>query len=389
MIPKPINLSLIPSAEAFALVQSHWRTGNPAPPPKRVIIADDRMQATRAFHLACEGTALLWRGDFQNGRLLLQAMARRVPAVKPVTAEELPQGFHRVRMTQAQQARTLGLLLIEVAADSSIALNRAPDVRAALQAAFGADHGSMVLSLRELQGLIGAFEWKKRGVPVPALGPAAMIHPHYGVFAPIRSEYLDLVSRAALPASGLSGGVPRLAFDIGTGTGVLAALVCERGVERVIATDTAPQALDCARDNIARLQLAHRVEVISADLFPPPSVGNADLIICNPPWLPGKPGSLLEQSVYDPESRMLRGFLQGLPQRLNAHGQGWLILSDLAERLKLRSREELQGWIDGAGLRVLRKTDIRPAHKRSKDDTDPLHIARAAEVTSLWALIGK
>ena len=358
-------------------------------PPDRTIAADDTMSATRAYRLSCEGTALLWRGDFQNGRLLLQAMARRLGPIKPVTREELPQGFHRVRMAQAQQARTLGRLLIEIAADSTIALKRAPDVREALHAAFGAEHGTMVLSLRELQGVIGAYEWKKRGVPVPALGPTATVHPHYGVFAPIRHEYLDLVARAALPASGLSGGVPRVAFDIGTGTGVLAALLCERGVERVIATDTAPHALDCARDNIVRLQLSHRVEVREADLFPPLDAGNADLIVCNPPWLPGKAGTLLEQSVYDLESRMLRGFLQGLGARLNAHGQGWLILSDLAEHLKLRSREQLQSWIDAAGLRVLRKTDIRPSHKRSKESADPLHIARAAEVTSLWALIAK
>jgi hypothetical protein len=42
-----------------------------------VVIADDRTNADVAYRLACEGTALLWRGDFQNARQLLQALARR------------------------------------------------------------------------------------------------------------------------------------------------------------------------------------------------------------------------------------------------------------------------------------------------------------------------
>ena len=67
-------------------------------------------------------------------------------------------------------------------------------------------------------------------------------------------------------------------------------------------------------------------------------------------------------------------------------GEGWLILSDLAEHLKLRSREQLQGWIDAAGLKVLGREDIRPQHGKSQDKTDPLYAARSAEVTSLWRL---
>ena len=55
-----------------------WRSEAGLPPPKRVVIADDQTPADTAYRLASEGTALLWRGDFQNARQLLQAMARRV-----------------------------------------------------------------------------------------------------------------------------------------------------------------------------------------------------------------------------------------------------------------------------------------------------------------------
>ena len=84
--------------------------------------------------------------------------------------------------------------------------------------------------------------------------------------------------------------------------------------------------------------------------------------------------------------RMLRGFLNGLAAHLEPHGEGWLILSDLAEHLGLRSREALLSWISAAGLTVIDRTDIRPQHPRASDPSDPLHAARSAELTSLWRL---
>ena len=83
---------------------------------------------------------------------------------------------------------------------------------------------------------------------------------------------------------------------------------------------------------------------------------------------------------------MLKGFLSQLKERLLPEGEGWLILSDLAEHLQLRSREELLSWIAAAGLRVIEKRDARPNHPKVSDARDPLHQARKAEVTSLWRL---
>nr|WP_211208636.1 class I SAM-dependent methyltransferase [Thiobacillus thioparus] len=356
---------------------ARWRSESGSPPPRRVMLADDRLAADAAYRLASEGTALLWRGDFQNARQLLQAMARRIdrkprkPAASPIEA------FNFYRQAQSQRARTLGMLLLPLEADYSIPLRRAPNVKEACAEAYGAGDVPSVVSLRELLGVIGAHEWRKKGVDVPALGER--IHPHYGVFSPVRGEYLKLVAEAPLPSSAL-------AFDIGTGTGVLAALLARRGVKHVVATDQDPRALACARQNIARLGLKGRVDVVEADLFPP---GRAPLIVCNPPWLPARANSPLEHAIYDPDSRMLLGFLNGLAAHLEPGGEGWLILSDLAEHLGLRSRESLLTAIDAAGLNVVGRLDTKPTHPRAADATDPLHAARAAEVTSLWRLAAR
>lgn len=381
--PSVISDPVIHWNEAGEEKSARWRSESGTPPPKRVVIADDRMTADAAYRLACEGSALLWRGDFQNARQLLQAMTRRANE-KPNArkSKKIPvsptEAFHLHRLAQSQRARTLGLLLIPFNADHSIPLRRAPDVRQACLEAYGAANEPYIASLRGLQGIIGAYEWRRNGVKIPALG--ARIHPHYGVFAPIRSEYIGLVNEAPLPELIATQSV---AFDIGTGTGVLAAVLARRGIKHIVATDQDPRALACARDNLTRLGLSAQVEVVRADLFPE---GRAALIVCNPPWIPARPSSPLEHAVFDPESRMLRGFLNGLAAHLETGGEGWLILSDLAEHLCLRTRDELMDFINVAGLKVKSKIDVKPHHPRVSDTSDPLHTARATELTSLWRL---
>ena len=365
--------------EAGDTFQARWRSENGAPPPKRIVVADDTMTADTAYHLACEGTAILWRGDYQNAKQLLQAMARRIErkprkssSAKP--GKTIAETFHLHRQAQSQRARILGMLLLPFAAGHHLGLRRAPDVAAACEAAYGPAEVPYLASLRELLGLIGAYEWRKQGVEIPALG--GRIHPHYGVFSPVRGEYISLIAEAPLPSTAL-------AFDIGTGTGVLAAVLARRGVQYVIATDQDTRALACARDNISALGLAGQVEIIEADLFPP---GRAPLIVCNPPWIPARPSAAIECAIYDPESRMLKGFLNGLAHHLAPGGEAWLILSDIAEHLGLRTREALLDMIAGAGLRVLGRLDTRPMHGKAADARDALHAARAAEVTTLWRL---
>ncbi|MFG2088714.1 methyltransferase [Spirillospora sp. NPDC048824] len=356
-----------------------WRSESGAPPPRRVVTADDETRADDAYRLACEGTALLWRGDFQNARQLLQAMARRIdrpPRRRRHKAEPSQvQAFHLHRQARAQRARTLGMLLIPFDPGHVIPLRRAPDVQAACTEVHGPDDQPYVTSLRELLGLIGAHEWRVKGVPIPALG-GDRVHPHYGVFSPVRGEYVDLVGAAPLPST-------TSAFDIGTGTGVLAAVLARRGIERIVATDHAPRALACAQENLNRLDVAKQVDVVQADLFPE---GRAGLVICNPPWVPAKPSSPLEHAVYDPGSRMLRGFLDGLTGHLEPDGEGWLIMSDLAEHLGLRTRDDLLAMFSSSRLEVAGRHDTKPTHPRAADPDDPLHAARAAETTTLWRL---
>ena len=387
------------------LHQARWLSESNHLPPARMVLVDDTTIADDAYRLACEGTSLLWRGDFHNARQLLQALGRRIDrtnerseqrkikkaanqsakssktAAEPLeTSKHIPNLFHQQRQIQAQRARILSRLLLELDANYVSQLRRAPDVSAACTAAFGQLdkelNESCVLSFRDLQGALGAAQWREKGVPIESLGLS--IFPHYGVFAPTRHEYVQLLLDAPLPK------VYDVAYDIGTGTGLLAIILAQRGVKQVIATDLNPRALACAKENFTRLA-STSVQLQQADLYPT-DAPLANLIVCNPPWLPAKPSSPLEYAVYDANSAMLRGLLQGANQHLAEQGELWLILSDLAEHLQLRSRDELLGWFIDSGLTVKYRLDTKPKHGRSQDNTDPLFAARSAEVTSLWCL---
>lgn len=384
---------------------AQWHSEGGWPAPARLIVGDDTMTADAAYRLFRAGTAVLWRGDFNNGRQLLSALGRRIDRAadggrsrgragaggrgnrEPARAGagsdgsspgrrggDLTDAFRRHRSDAYTRAQLLGMLVVPLGADYVVPLRRAPEMRLACAEAYGPASGASVVSLRELVGVMGAHQWRTTGVLVPELDEH--IHPHYGVFSPVRGEYLRLVADAPIPSDAV-------AFDIGTGTGVLAAILSRRGIHRVVATDLDPRALICAGENIGRLGLAQSVDIVEANLYPP---GRANLVVCNPPWIPAEARASTDHAVYDPDSRMLHGFLAGLVDHLQPGGEGWLIISDIAERLGLRSRGELLDWIEDAGLVVIARLDTRPTHGRASDRNDPLHAARSAEITSLWRL---
>ena len=260
-----------------------WHAENGAPVPPRIVVIDDRIAASAALRLARSGSGLLWRGDFHNARQLMRAMDRRLPQ-RATQEAELADIFRANRQARSDRATLLGSILIELERDHSIRLRRAPDVRAAGDHAYGpptdeSEYLASLVPLSEILGVIGAYEWHRKGIDIAAL--SARIHPAHGVFAPTRNEYIDLVASAPLP-QGISHPV---AFDIGTGTGVLAAVLARRGIREVLATDINPRAVHCARENLRRLGLTDRVRVVKADLWPD-GHRRADLIVCNPPWIP-------------------------------------------------------------------------------------------------------
>ncbi len=363
------------------LQTAHWHSESGSSPPKSILLADDTTNAQVAYKKICEGASFLYTGDFQNAKQLLNAITRKADNRSALPAETLTQVFHQHRARQIQRANLINRVLIEFD-NGQCNLKRAPQTRDAVEGALESQYEAnkiphrLIMSLRELLGMIGAHEWRKKGVWIESL--AARVHAHYGVYSPIRGEYLELINKVDLHNA-------KTAVDIGTGTGVIAAILVKRGVQSIIAIDNSPRAIRCAQENIERLNLKQSIKVEQAELFPS-GLKTVDLIVCNPPWLPVKANAPIEHAIYDPNSQMLKGFLGGVSAHLNADGQAWLIMSNLAELLGLRASDQLQQWIFAAGLTIIQTHSVAPTHTKAYDPSDPLYAARAKEITSLYQL---
>ena len=356
----------------------NYRNESTQSPPRDFVFVNEA-SASRIIQAAQQNIATVWRGDFHNAKQVLAAIKKRVQpkpkAAHPAQADPATT-FHKHRLAQSQASRLANALCIEVGAGFALDLPRAPNVQAALRDVYGVENKDpFFLPLAQLLGFIGAHEWHKKGVTIPELGGA--IHVPFGVFSPIRGEYLPLIAQAKLPANA------RTVLDVGTGSGVIAALLAQRGVENIIATDTNPRAVACAQANIARLGFSRQINVLQQDLF---GEHTADLIVCNPPWLPAKPTSAVETALYDPKHAMLHAFLRGAAAHLAQGGQVWLVMSNLAELLGLRGAHDLANWFAQYGWRVVGSLKTAPQHRKASNRSDPLAFARQREITTLHIL---
>jgi methylase of polypeptide subunit release factors len=352
-----------------------WRGESDEPAPARLTEVDDRLKADDALRRVKRGEYLLYTGDFHNARQLLTAMGRRLEV--PSRAKSALQAFREERAARLREHQTLSRVVVALDADYQLALRRAPDVRQACLDVWGASDGEPThVALKALLGMLGAAQWRESGLQVPGL--KGTLRPHYGVFSPTRTEYVELL--AQVPKARVEGA---RVFDVGTGSGVLAFVLLQRGAASAVGTDIEARAVACAQSNARSLGLQGRFTALEVDLFPP---GQADLVVCNPPWIPEAPKNRSDRAVYDENGVMVSGFLKGLAEHLAPGGEGLLLMSDLAVLLGLRPAGWLEAEIAATGLTVAWSRSISAHHKKAKVRVDQLHSTRAREVTTLYAL---
>jgi methylase of polypeptide subunit release factors len=353
-----------------------WRSESDEAEPLKLSEVDDRLKADEALRRVKRGEYLLYTGDFHNAKQLLQAMGRRLET--PSRAKSALQAFREERQARLLEHETLSRVVVALDADYRLALRRAPDVKQACQEVWGDSGGQPThVALKTLLGMMGAAQWRQKGLQVPGL--KGTLRPHYGVFTPTRTEYVELL--AQVPAARIEGA---RVFDVGTGTGVLAFVLLQRGAARAVGTDIDARAVACAQSNARALGLDRRFTALEAEMFPE---GRADLVICNPPWIPEPPKNRVDRAVYDEGSVMLSRFLAGLPAALAPRGEGLLLLSDLAVLLGLRPDGWLEAELERTGLRVAWKKSTTAHHTKAKVRIDQLHSTRAREVTTLYGLV--
>lgn len=142
-----------------------------------------------------------------------------------------------------------------------------------------------------------------------------------GVFVP-RPETETLVEHAL---ASIARSETPVVVDVGTGTGAIAlAIRDERPDARVFAVDRSPEAVELARANAARLDLA--VTVLEGDLLgplPEDLRGWVDLVVSNPPYVrPEEYEDLPAEVKADPRMALVDGI--GVYERLGTEALRWL-----------------------------------------------------------------
>ena len=88
-------------------------------------------------------------------------------------------------------------------------------------------------------------------------------------------------------------------LDMFSGSGFVG-ICAARIASRVVCVDHSLNAIKCIKNNIKANNLANKVSSVKSDLFKAIKVERFDVVIANPPLLPGKPRTLLETAVFDP-----------------------------------------------------------------------------------------
>jgi methylase of polypeptide subunit release factors len=121
-------------------------------------------------------------------------------------------------------------------------------------------------------------------------------------------------------------------LDMFAGSGAFGIIAALQGA-RAVTVDNSPVAVACARENGKRNAVADRVDVREGDLWSGvPDTGPFDVVVANPPLLPGNPSAGLSAAIYDPGSRCTLEFISGLRSHLKSNGRCYLVTSSVLER---------------------------------------------------------
>ncbi|HJP32257.1 MAG TPA: methyltransferase [Candidatus Latescibacteria bacterium] len=331
---------------------SEWIRPEPVTAISDVRQIERHDDAARVAQALCEGERACVADLYSTGLTILAEVRRHLqPGGKPLDYA----GSRAFRRTYQQASQRL----LAPIADHQIALRKAPSI-GWLEELY--PHvGDFHLSFPHLQGLNSSWQWYTRGIDLPVIEPT--LHPFYGTYFPTRFEHLELF------AEWLQGyqGKRDLAYDIGTGCGVLALQLSAAGCAHVIATDTNPNAIESVRRDLHELTPAPAITPIVSDLFGQHQAA-ADLIVFNPPWLCGEAHGPLDQAMYFAEGFFER-FFHDAGARMHHDARLVLIFSNLRQQTSDDTMNPIQAELDSnSRFELVQKLEagVRPSSKKTR-----------------------
>jgi len=201
-----------------------------------------------------------------------------------------------------------------------------------------------------------AIERRRAGEPIQYITGEAEFyglpfHVNRQVLIP-RPETEHLVEKAIELAAGFAR--PRI-VDVGTGSGAIAVALA-RGLPSSIVTaiDLSPAALEVAKNNAARNDVAARIRFLEGDLLAPAAAAQFDMVVSNPPYVPEADRAALAVEVrdYEPSQALFAG-LDGLDVYRRLIPAAWSALvpgGSIVLEIGYGQRESLQALLQAAGF---------------------------------------
>jgi SAM-dependent methyltransferase len=227
------------------------------------------------------------------------------------------------------------------------------------------------LPMVEAQALHGAWDRYQEGTHLAVLGQR--VHPYYGTYAPTRVSHLELF---ATWLSRYDGGRAQ-AVDVGTGCGVLALMLARAGFSAVHATDVNPNAIESVSREVARRSPTPPISLACTDLLgelPAP----ADLVVFNPPWIPGTVNSLLDRALYFDDDLFARFFRQA-EGSLRPGGRVVLVFSSAIRLLRPDAEHPIEAELARGTFSLVEKLQrrVRTEGRRTRERVEVWELAQS------------
>jgi len=334
------------------------------PPPVRMSRApfvDPRLPIDdAAAHLAA-GHALRLTHHYGLGADILDALDQGLGPVHHLRGEDLRQEKKRRRHLASGLLVPIerGRVCIEGAVDNPLLAQLYPDIE------------RFWLPLVDVQALQSSAWRHNEGMHFAVLGHR--LHPWHGVYAPKRTVHLELL------ATWLAGyeGAREHAIDVGTGCGVLAFQLARAGFSRVTACDINPNALESVARDVARQPSPPPVDLVESDLLEAIS-DEADLIVFNPPWIPGRVDSPLDRALFYDDDLFERFFAQA-HRKLATGGRVVLVFSSVLRLLHPDAAHPIDAELDRGRFVLERKLQrrVKGQGRRTKERVEVWVLAPA------------
>lgn len=217
------------------------------------------------------------------------------------------------------------------------------------------------LSFHDIREMAGAWKRIQQGIHFAVLGQK--LHPFFGVYFPTRTEHLELFTTWLSQYKGPK----RYAVDVGTGSGILSFLLLKNGFEQVLGTDMNPNALWSAQNDAQRLGYQGRFATKQTDLLN--DIEPTSLIVFNPPWIPGRSHSSVDDALFFEQGLFTRFFDQAT-EKLLPNGRIVLIFSTILTLLRPDIPHPIETELSKGRFLLLNKMQrkVKPTNgKRTKE----------------------